>query len=686
MAGAAGETLGNLFRGGGGGVRVLRVGGEEPQHDADAEDDGAGALQEKAGALEHLHDHVAQPRQPVGRQFHDHHGRRALEQRALEKPREAEGAQRAERIHEQHDAGLRQHRHGVAGQQRGDHQQVDGEARRAAHERGDEDGHKPVLGILDGARGHNAGNRAGVGAEQRDEGFAVEANAAHQPIHDERGAGHVAGILQQPDEEKQNQDLRQKHQHAADAGDDSIGEQVAEVTGSHRALHPGGERGNLGIDPVHRDLGEGENREEQRSHHSAEHEPAPERVDDDGVDLVGGGRAGGAGLRDDVGAEFGDGLVAAADERAGPVSPLARPAFLPVRENFCGAGAQGRGAGDAHRVEIGQQQQRLGARDERRTAVTVGERGLQFGYGRGDGAGHIPAVARQRQINAAHRELQLDDTLAVDGLAGDDGDAQFLFEAGDADLQAGGFGEIHHVHDEDDGAAEIEYLMNEVEVPLEICGVDDAEDAVGLRRVGPAAEEDVAGDRLVGRAGGERVGARKIDELDRLAVLRVGLAHLLLDRDARIVAHFLLQAGEGVEERALAAVWIAHERVNGCAVAGRGALPARGNNMRGQVGHGSGFHGDLRSLRAPEREVVATKPELQRVAERRGAHEGDGRARQQTHLAEAEESRAGRREILHAHAGAERELRKFERGRHGAGFSARFPGAAPRECSWRRRG
>src|SRR5260370_403253 len=80
------------------------------------------------------------------------------------------------------------------------------------------------------------------------------------------------------------------------------------------------------------------------------------------------------------------------------------------------------------------------------------------------------------------------------------------------------------------------------------------------------AEEHVARDGLVRRAGREGIRAGKIDELDRFAVLRVGLAHLLLDGDAGIVADLLFQAGERVEQRALAAVRVADQRVDGSAL------------------------------------------------------------------------------------------------------------------------
>ena len=64
--------------------------------------------------------------------------------------------------------------------------------------------------------------------------------------------------------------------------------------------------------------------------------------------------------------------------------------------------------------------------------------------------------------------------------------------------------------------------------------------SVRLRGVGAPAEEDVAGHGLVRGAGGERVGARQVDDGDRLAVLRVGGAHLLLHGHARVVADLLL--------------------------------------------------------------------------------------------------------------------------------------------------
>jgi hypothetical protein len=47
----------------------------------------------------------------------------------------------------------------------------------------------------------------------------------------------------------------------------------------------------------------------------------------------------------------------------------------------------------------------------------------------------------------------MSEAAAVNGFAGDDGDAEFFFEAGGADVETGARGEIHHVQHEDNWAA-----------------------------------------------------------------------------------------------------------------------------------------------------------------------------------------------------------------------------------------
>ena len=91
----------------------------------------------------------------------------------------------------------------------------------------------------------------------------------------------------------------------------------------------------------------------------------------------------------------------------------------------------------------------------------------------------------------------------------------------------------------------------------------DANDQVGRTLGRELAQHRVARDLLVRRAGAQRIGARQVDDLDRPAGGRREAPDLLLDRHAGIVGDLLAAAGEGVEQRRLAAVGIADQRDDG---------------------------------------------------------------------------------------------------------------------------
>ena len=164
--------------------------------------------------------------------------------------------------------------------------------------------------------------------------------------------------------------------------------------------------------------------------------------------------AGGAGL-DDLGGDPADCVVARGDERAGPIHVLGGPAFLPTGEDLGGAGAERRGAGDAHGILVGEEEEGLGAGDEGGFCVVRDERGLDFRDGGGNGAGDVPRMARERQVGAAHGEPELDQALAADGFAGNDGHAEFLREFVGENRHARLGGEVHHVEDHDHRAPEV---------------------------------------------------------------------------------------------------------------------------------------------------------------------------------------------------------------------------------------
>ena len=394
--------------------------------------------------------------------------------------------------------------------------------------------------FLDGAGGHDPRNRAGIGAEQRDERLAVQAHTAHQAVHDERRASHVACVFKQAEEEEQDQNLRQKQHDSAHAGDRTVREKIAEISGRHHAPDPCSERSNLPVDPVHRILCEREDRQEQHGHDCTQHQPAQERMHDDLVDAVGDRRTGIGSAQHRLRTKTGNRFVAAVDQRPGPIDALQFPPGLPTGQDRGGRLAQGRRTGDADCIPVGEKQQCLGACDQRLFAVVLDQRGLKLGNGWRDRHRDVPAMARQRKVCPAHRQSQLEDALAVRRLAGNNRDAQLVFEPGNAQVKPRSHGEIHHVQHQDHGPAQIEHLMDQIQIPLDIRGIDDADDAVRLHRVGPSAEKDIAHDRLVWRSRGERVRARQINDSNWTPVLRIGGPGLLLDCHARIIPNLLL--------------------------------------------------------------------------------------------------------------------------------------------------
>jgi hypothetical protein len=161
-----------------------------------------------------------------------------------------------------------------------DHQSVDRQARRTAHKRRDHDRRQTVFRVLDGTRRHDAGDGAREARKQRHESLAVQSHAAHQPVHQKRRARHVAAVFQERDEEEEQEDLRQEDEHAADAGDDAVGEQVGQQARRHLRACEFRERAKSPVNQVHRQRRPGEDRLEDQPHDEEQYEGAEESVRD----------------------------------------------------------------------------------------------------------------------------------------------------------------------------------------------------------------------------------------------------------------------------------------------------------------------------------------------------------------------------------------------------------------------
>ena len=173
-------------------------------------------------------------------------------------------------------------------------------SRACTHQRRDEDRGQPISAIFDHPRRHDRRHRAGKRRKERDKRLAAEPDAGHEPIHQERGSGHVSAVFEQGDKEKQHHDLRQKYQHAAHATDHAVDDERAPSPLGQQVLHAPAERIERGGNQVHRRRGHDEDRCKDDQHHEQKEERAEDLVHQHMVDAVAGGDDAPARPRDDV--------------------------------------------------------------------------------------------------------------------------------------------------------------------------------------------------------------------------------------------------------------------------------------------------------------------------------------------------------------------------------------------------
>ena len=135
---------------------------------------------------------------------------------------------------------------------------------------------------------------------------------------------------------------------------------------------------------------------------------------------------------------------------------------------------------------------------------------------------------------------QLLHALVFHGGDGHHRDAQSLGHGLDVDGTAAAGHLVHHVQRQHHGDAHLHQLQREVEVALDVGGVHDVDDAVGL-----LVQDEIPGDDLLRRIGPDGVNARQVH--NRAVLLAPDGAGLLVHGDAGEVAHVLVGAGELVE-------------------------------------------------------------------------------------------------------------------------------------------
>ena len=145
--------------------------------------------------------------------------------------------------------------------------------------------------------------------------------------------------------------------------------------------------------------------------------------------------------------------------------------------------------------------------------------------------------------------------LVLDRRDGDHRDAQSLGHGFDVDGAAVFRDLVHHVQCQYHGNAHLHELQRQIEVPLNVGGVHNVDEAVRF-----LVQDEVPGDNLLRRVGADGVDAGQVHH--GAVLLPPDRAGLLVYSDAGEVAHMLIGAGELIEEGGLAAVLVAGQREN----------------------------------------------------------------------------------------------------------------------------
>ena len=113
-----------------------------------------------------------------------------------------------------------------------------------------------------------------------------------------------------------------------------------------------------------------------------------------------------------------------------------------------------------------------------------------------------------------------------------------LAEQGKVDGQALFLGHIDQIDGQDDGNAEFHQLSRQIQMAIEIDGVDNGDDDVRFRATLEMTEQQIDGNHLVGAARSEAIRSGEIDQFE-VRVAELGTAGLHFDRHAGVVADVL---------------------------------------------------------------------------------------------------------------------------------------------------
>ena len=205
-------------------------------------------------------------------------------------------------------------------------------------------------------------------------------------------------------------------------------------------------------------------------------------------------------------------------------------------------------------IQPGRQRVGLGCGGDRRgeDAVSLALQGTQFGCGRRRPVGHHGGPMARRERLQSYQKLC--DALLAYCHRGNDRHVEFGGQTRLVDDDAPPLRDIAHVEHKQHRPADALEFEHEADSDPQVRGVDDASENVRKRGGVAPSEDNVTRHHLVRAAPAQRVGARKIKQLQPRPGWQDEGPAFPLDRDAGIIGDFLTAAGQPVEQRRLATI------------------------------------------------------------------------------------------------------------------------------------
>jgi len=540
------------------GIGQTGKGHECPEEYGHGQNDGACLLDVLPGALPCVDEEPPKRGQTVRRKFEEKRSAGPPQDGGSEELGQQEGQDPGKNGQKKHHLGM------PGGEESGDEHGEHRELGAAVHERSSEKGGQALARAAKGPGGHDAGDgappRNPAGNDVGHHGISMEPEGSKDPVQHVGDPGQVAGVFEEGNGQKHEQDEGDKSQDSPDPVNDAREDQGLERTLGQNTLHDLAQPRESGFQPGHGNgtVGESElvDSVENRHHDHGTQEPvgqhpvelvrkvqavglpAPsyhgafEQGRDVPVTVIGddGLRVGGQRLLQVIPDGFGH--VLESGRELGVLLPAPLHHLLVGFQVLQGRPARG--------VQMRKKSCGL---DESFHSLEDGIDVRSVGNRQGD-----PRTLLPGQVLGPGKDLFFAFSRSSNG--GDHRDAQPPGQLVGIDFDAAIGGGVDHVQGEHQGDPQLQQLDGQVEVSFKVGSVHDVDD-----RRRPFVDQHIPGHEFFGRIGGEGVGPRKIHQPNGKAVEGTK-AFLLLDGDAGIVPHVLPCPGHGIEQGGLAAVGI----------------------------------------------------------------------------------------------------------------------------------